>query len=114
MTKTELARAGESLARDHLGSLGFAIVAQNLRLGRGELDLVARHGNTLVFVEVKTRSGLDFGLPLEAVTPAKQRALRALAARYLAENPHYGPVRFDCIGILWGDPPQLEHLQAAF
>jgi putative endonuclease len=114
MSKTELARAGERMAFEHLIGLGYRIVGQNLRLGRGELDLVAHDGATLVFVEVKTRSGLEFGAPLESVTPSKQRALRALAARYLSSTPHFGAVRFDCIGIVWSDPPELEHLLAAF
>jgi putative endonuclease len=113
-TRTELARLGEDHARITLVGAGYRILACNLRLGRGELDLVARDGATLVFVEVKTRSGVGFGSPLEAITRAKQQALRRLAAAYLELHPHHGPVRFDCIGIIWGPVPTVEHIKDAF
>lgn len=94
-----LGTSGEALAEDHLRGLGYGIVARDVRTPIGQLDLVARDGRTLVFVEVKTRAGHGFGLPQEAVDARKIRKLRQLALYYLKLAPHRGPVRFDVIGL---------------
>jgi putative endonuclease len=94
-----LGTSGEALAEDHLRGLGYVIVARDVRTPLGQLDLVARDGPTLVFVEVKTRAGHGFGLPQEAVDARKIRKLRQLAAYYLKVNPHHGLVRFDVVGL---------------
>ncbi|MBX9718815.1 MAG: YraN family protein, partial [Microbacteriaceae bacterium] len=67
--KDELGRTGEQLAVEHLTAEGYTILDRNWRCAIGEIDIVARHGETTVVVEVKTRSGLGFGHPLDAVTP---------------------------------------------
>jgi putative endonuclease len=87
------------------------VLARNWRCAEGELDLICRRGRVVAVCEVKARSGLGFGTPFEAVTPAKQRRLRRLAARYLAEA-HLGAaaVRFD-VSVL-GD--ELVVLEGAF
>jgi putative endonuclease len=91
---------GEALARRHLEGLGYRIRAQNWRAREGEIDLVAEDGQTLVFVEVKTRTGRAFGLPEDAVTRAKRRHLRDAAQAYL-ETHDLGeaPWRIDVIAI---------------
>jgi putative endonuclease len=80
---------------------GYELVERNYRTRYGELDLILRHENTLVFAEVKLRRGVGFGDPLEAVTPRKQSVIRTLAEQYLAERePDFDTVRFDVVGIL--------------
>lgn len=91
------------------------MLASNWRTRTGEIDLVLRRGGpggTLVVCEVKTRSSLAFGHPAEAVTPLRQRRLRALAAQWLAAHgPHGGEVRFDVAAVL---PGGVEVVEAAF
>ena len=107
--------SGEELAADHLRGLGYGIVGRDVRTPIGQLDLVARDGRTLVFVEVKTRAGTGFGLPAEAVGTQKVRKLRQLALYYLKKHPHAGPFRFDVVGIVMdgGRVAQLTHVKNA-
>lgn len=107
-SRIELGRAGEERARQHLQSQGWQILCSNWRCRQGEIDLVARLGRLVAFIEVKTRQGAFAG---ESVTAAKQRKLRSLAVRYLAEHPHGGEIRFDVIVI---EGNELLHLEAAF
>lgn len=112
----DLGRAGEAAAAEHLGSRGLEILERNYRCRAGEVDLVAVEGGVLVFVEVKTRSGRGYGLPAEAVTPAKQRRLRQVASQYLQERrPPQQDLRFDVVEVL-GRPGSfhLQHLRGAF
>jgi putative endonuclease len=69
---------GEEIARRYLAGKGYEIVESNYRTRRGELDLISRHKDTLVIVEVKLRRGTGYGTPLEAVTPRKQNAIRLM------------------------------------
>jgi putative endonuclease len=110
-----LGASGEALAEEHLRSLGYAIVARDVRMPIGQLDLVARDSHTLVFVEVKTRAGHGFGLPQEAVDSRKIRKLRQLALYYLKQAPHRGPVRFDVIGLTvhQGKLVRVDHIKNA-
>ena len=85
-SRIELGRWGEQLAASHLESLGYKILERNWRCRRGEIDLVARAGEVLIFVEVKTRRGRDHGTPEEALTTAKVRRLLELGQRYLLEH----------------------------
>jgi len=82
-------RAGEALAKMFLERQGFKIVTERYRTRLGEIDLVAQKGNTLLFVEVKARSGPDFGDPLEAITPKKLGHLKRAVSGFLLENPEY-------------------------
>ncbi len=114
-----LGRWGEDLAAQHLTSAGMQLLDRNWRCPQGELDLVARdRDGTVVFVEVKTRSGTGFGLPAEAVGRDKARRLRVLACRWLLEHrqPPGAELRFDVVGIVKvpGRAPDLVHLRAAF
>ncbi len=93
------------------------IVGRNWRCRYGELDLIARNACVTAFVEVKTRSGLNFGTPAEAVTFIKQQRIRRLALLWLAEQD--GPwqhIRFDVISVLVprGQQPVIDHLKAVF
>jgi putative endonuclease len=107
---------GEELALRYLTKRGYELVERNYRTRYGELDLILRHEDTLVFVEVKLRRGLGFGDPLEAVTPRKQAAIRALAERYLSDRkPDFEAIRFDVVGILVGDGTRrIVHVEDAF
>ena len=107
-----LGRRGEDAAAAHLVQRGMTVVARNWRCRHGELDIVAREGATLVFCEVKTRRGLGYGSPLDAITVAKQTRLRTLVGHYLAEvGGHRGPIRIDAVGILWpsGGEALIDH-----
>lgn len=84
--RKRLGEWGEKVAAIHLEAKGYEIVARNWRCARGEIDLVARAGDELVFVEVKTRRGRAMGTPEEGVTPHKARRLLELARHYLYEN----------------------------
>ncbi len=118
--KDELGRRGEELAVRHLEKTGLTVLDRNWRCTEGELDIVAtdRSASTVVFCEVKTRSGEGFGTPFEAVTQGKRRKLRRLGLLWLSENRvrTYPVVRFDVIGVLWrpGETPSVEHRVQAF
>lgn len=117
--KDELGRRGEQLAAEYLQQQGLAVLARNWRCGEGELDIVATDGAaTVVFCEVKTRSGTGFGTPLEAVTRGKRRRIRRLAFLWLTSvKPRTFTIsRFDVIGILLRDgaAPSIEHVAEAF
>lgn len=109
---------GEDLAAAYLRDAGMEIVARNWRCRYGELDLIARAPDGLtVFVEVKTRSGLGFGQPAEAVTFLKQQRIRRLAVVWL--NEQHGPwlrVRFDVVSVLLRPvgEPEIKHLEGVF
>ena len=107
---------GEEIALRYLLRKGYSLVERNYRTRYGELDLILRHENTLVFVEVKLRRGKTFGDPLEAVTERKQATIRAIAEQYLAEKePEFEEARFDVIGILAGGASRgIEHVENAF
>src|SRR5450755_1272226 len=98
--RRRLGAFGEDAAARWYEARGFEIVDRNWRVRDGEIDLVARRGRTIVFCEVKTRSSDRFGSPAEAVTATKQRRLRTLAAKWLAEHPErHGEVRFDVASV---------------
>ena len=93
---------GENLARKHLEDLGYQVLEMNYRSKRwGEIDIVAVDGDTLVFVEVKTRTGLIHGAPLEAITSHKARKLMRTAQYYISfKKPSQKSYRFEGVGIL--------------
>lgn len=104
--------AGEDAAAAWYVENGYRLVSRNWRCHDGELDLVVSDRHTLVFCEVKARSSLAFGSPLEAVTAAKQLRIRHLAARWLREHQaRPRAIRFDVVGVLDGE---VEVVQAAF
>jgi putative endonuclease len=93
-------KSGEDLACDELASRGYAILERRYRTRAGEIDIVARDGPALVFVEVKTRRSTRCGAPAEAVTPAKRRQIALMASDYLARRrPRAGSCRFDVVSV---------------
>jgi putative endonuclease len=111
-----MARRGEALAALFLRLKGYRIEARNWRCPLGELDIVAWDRDTLVFVEVKARSGTSAGAPEEAVDRRKQARLVRLAQAYLARcRGPTPPCRFDVIAVEHRRPlPRIRHLRAAF
>ena len=109
---------GEEEAARYLTRSGFSILERNVRTRAGEIDLVAKEGKTLVFVEVKTRSSAAAGEPVEAVTFHKQRQLTRLALAWLKRRgllEHRA--RFDIVAIVWPEGsrvPQITHYRNAF
>lgn len=98
--KDAVGHYGEDVAARHLVEAGMEVVERNWRCRAGEIDIVARDGETIVFCEVKTRSGEGFGTPAEAVGRDKAQRLRALACRWLVERrPPYGELRFDVVSV---------------
>ncbi|MFC1977279.1 YraN family protein [Chloroflexota bacterium] len=83
MKRRDTGILGEKLARDFLKKRGYRIVETNFRCPEGEIDIVANHKDFLVFVEVRTKTSLEFGSPEESITPAKQGRMRASAFHYL-------------------------------
>jgi putative endonuclease len=107
---------GERVAAAHLVDAGMAIVERNWRCDIGEIDIVARDGETLVVCEVKTRRGAEFGSPLEKVTPDKAQRLRRLAARWIAQTGiHPLDVRIDIVAVVRSPrgAAQVEHVRGA-
>lgn len=111
-----LGRDGEDIAATHLESQGWRIIERNWRCPAGELDIIAwdEGAQTLVFVEVKSRSSVAFGQPVEAITWRKLAKLRELATLWLrVTEPRVRTIRLDAIGVLMprGGSPELTHLR---
>lgn len=121
-SRQQLGRDGEAAVAAYMQRLGWSIVGRNWRPTgvpvRGEIDIIAQDAHTIVFCEVKTRSGIGAGNPLEAVTRVKAQRLRVLAAAWLAEHDvPYLPIRFDVVGVHWPPSalvPTLEHVRDVF
>lgn len=116
MDKDEVWHRGEQLAAAHLLGKGWTILERNWRCPAGEIDIVAVEPGrepVVVFCEVKCRTGLSFGMPLEAITGAKLDKLRALALHWLrAQSRPVPSFRIDAIGVLLSpDGPKLTHLK---
>lgn len=112
--KDELGARGESLAADHLTGKGLEILDRNWRCSHGELDIVARDRDEVVFVEVKTRSSVLFGHPFESITSTKVARLRRLAAAWCEEHPgSSATIRIDAIAVIvpTRGTVEIEHLK---
>jgi len=116
MTRARLGADGEDAAARYLTATGWNVLARNYRVREGEIDLIARRGRVLAFVEVKTRRGHAFGIPAEAVTYRKQARIRLLARRYLQDAAvHAEVLRFDVIEVEPnGNDLSVRHIEAAF
>lgn len=114
-SRQKFGNAGEELACEYLHAKGYIIIAQQWkRLPLGEIDIVARVGDTLVFVEVKSRSTEWFGSPAESVTRTKRQKISKLIDLFRHQyRVSRAPYRFDVIGVLWGDgEPCIQHIKS--
>ena len=113
-----IAKIGEKLAVEHLKIQGYQILAENYRFQRGEIDIIAKHEERIVFVEVKTRRSLKYGVPQSAVTKQKQRQISKIALAYLqTHNLIDTSCRFDVIAIQLTrnlELLRLEQIKSAF
>jgi putative endonuclease len=122
-SRQRIGAAAEALVASRLEESGWRVLERNARTRYGELDVVALHGETLVFVEVKAgREGAAFGpeRPVLAVDFRKQRRVRRLATAWMAERrdaPYYAEIRFDAVGVTFdrrGRAVDVEHIRGAF
>jgi len=112
----EKGKEGEDLAVSFLVEKGFEIIERNYRYGKGELDIIARDKEFLVFVEVKSRESLEYGKPEEAITKRKMSQVRKITEAYLAEKDiREENIRFDVVAILFlNDEVTINHYENAF
>ena len=112
--KDTLGHRGEELAANYLAAAGMDVIDRNWRCPDGEIDLVGVEDGTLVIVEVKTRSSLDFGHPFEAITPAKLARLYLLASKWSrAQGRYFASFRVDAVAVVddGSGTPVIEHLR---
>lgn len=114
--KSETGKAGENCVACWLEEKGYEILERNFHSRYGEIDIIAKRGTYIAFVEVKTRAPNSLVSPLEAITPAKQRKLTATAMEYLRQNPSKLQPRFDAVAVCSrGDVLTVEvYLENAF
>ena len=117
MKRKDTGILGEKLAADFLEKRGYQIIETNYRCPEGEIDIVARHGDFLVFVEVRTKRSLEFGRPEESITPAKKERLRAVASRYQQAHDNLPQSwRIDVVAVELnqkGKPSRIELIENA-
>ncbi|HQP10182.1 MAG TPA: YraN family protein [Candidatus Omnitrophota bacterium] len=115
--KIKLGQAGEQEAVTFLERQGYRILERNFRNPLGEIDIIAKEGDTICFIEVKTRSSQAFGSPFESVTPAKQRKIIHVALSYLkSKGREESKARFDVIAVCLEQegPGRIEMIKNAF
>lgn len=114
--KHQTGKRGEQLALSFLQKKGFSILETNWRFSRAEVDIIAKEGEVLVFVEVKTRTGRQFSPPEASVTKRKRELLIEAAGAYMEEIGHDWEIRFDIVTILlWSDLQyEITHFEDAF
>ena len=117
MERRETGILGEKLAKDFLKEQGYHILETNYRCPEGEIDIVAKHKDFLVFTEVRTKRSLEFGSPEESITPAKKERMRATAAYYLQTLDNLPDLwRIDMVAIELnqrGKPSRIELIENA-
>ena len=113
---SSLGEKGEDLASHYLRKKGYKVIARNYTTHLGEIDIIAEKNNVVVFVEVKTRSNINFGYPFEAVNQRKKQKLKKVALLYLKRFPSPYPVRFDVLSIILSEnnAPVIKHITNAF
>ncbi|NLY77383.1 MAG: YraN family protein [Tissierellia bacterium] len=106
---------GERIAQEYLISNGYKIRERNYRTKIGEIDIVAEKLDTLVFIEVKTRTSTNYGFPYEAVDIRKQNKIVKSSLVYMKENGIRNcQVRYDIIEVFLFDPPKINHIENVF
>ncbi len=111
-----LGRKGEDLAHRYLRSSGYRIIARNYKPGQdSEIDIVAREGDKLVFVEVKSRRSAEYGSPDRAIDPEKKRHIVRAARTFVTRSGDaWNNVRFDVVAIVFSHPPAISHYRDVF
>lgn len=106
MKRRDVGILGEKLAKDFLKKRGYHILESNYRCPEGEIDIIARHKDSLVFIEVRTKRSLQFGSPEESITPSKMEKLRVVAAHYRQTHNNLPPLwRIDVVAVEIGPKP---------
>lgn len=117
MKRRDIGILGEKLANDFLQKKGYRITETNYRSPEGEIDIVARHGDYLVFIEVRTKTSRAFGSPEESITPAKMARIRATAAHYQQARSNLPALwRIDVVAVELnptGQPSRIELIENA-
>lgn len=112
MKRRDTGILGEKLARDFLEKRGYRIQETNYRCPEGEIDIVARHQDFLVFVEVRTKRSLDFGSPEESITPTKKERMRAAAFHYQQAHSNLPPLwRIDVVAVQLSQKGELSRIE---
>ena len=115
MQKNIYGKRSEIIATDYLKKKGYKILETNYKNNVGEIDIIAKDKDYIVFVEVKARMSQAFGHPFEAIDEIKQQKIHAVASLYLVKNHKYGTnCRFDAISILGLENPEITHIVDAF
>lgn len=110
----ELGKEGEKLAINFLKEKGYEILEQNYRVSKSEVDIIAQKGETIAFIEVKTRSTEAFGTPEEFVDDKKKNHLIKVANHYIVLKDFNKNIRFDIIAIVMKKTPKIEHFEDAY
>ena len=117
MKRRDVGILGEKLARDFLKKRGYRILETNYRCPEGEIDIVAKHKDSLVFIEVRTKTSQEFGSPEESITPVKKERMRATAAHYQQSHDNLPPSwRIDVVAVELdqkGKPLRMELIENA-
>lgn len=103
MNKKQLGLQGEQIASRYIEELGYKVLENNYRTKKGEIDIIAFHKETIVFTEVKTRTNLKYGYPVEAVTPKKATTIKNVALEYISKGNLDYKVRFDVVEIFFSN-----------
>ncbi len=109
--KIELGRRGEDLASSFLKDLGYRIVKRNKMVGHSDIDILAYDGDILVFVEVRTKSKRDRGMPEETLTVKKLRRMKKTAEIYMAINQYHGAARLDAVCLVIEESDNISHFK---
>ena len=116
MSRRDTGILGERLAAEFLHGRGYRVLETNYRCPEGEIDIVARHGDTLVFVEVRTKQSKQFGTPEESITPVKKERMRLTAARYReahSDLPEQWRIDVVAVELSRGQPTRIELIENA-
>ena len=112
MKRSEIGTLGERVACDFLAENGYEILEKNYRCPEGEIDIIARHKDSLVFIEVRTKGSRQFGSPEESITPAKMERLRTVAAHYGQTHSNLpSSWRIDVVAIELGKREQVSRIE---
>jgi putative endonuclease len=107
---------GEEFATSFLYANGYEVQHKNFRFGRAEIDIIAEHNSSLVFIEVKTRKNNNYGFPESFVSDSQRERIYSAAEEYVNKNDWKGEIRFDILAITWDgkSEPIVEHFEDAF